>query len=387
MREAIRVSILIFLIQLSAPAIGQGSTCYPEGTEFFLAGADHIPAGCVYASFYPKPELCGAWPVQSGKFCDICINPESLLPNTSNEGLIATGAWGFFQSKWKSARPPVDLGCFKGYAGFVDNPPKLKAECADPFPLPALANACFRFDEKDDFGEVRECFGGGAGQLVNASPVPMEPLDRPRVIGRVGRGMSFEGDLYIEVPSQEASFDVGTENFSLEGWIRVSPSDGVQTIVDKRVGPQESPSLLSAKFLGYSLYLHDGRLGLQIADGQVVGSGPTAMTFTNYTTQANLGLPPYRDLWTHFAVTVERGKAFGIKAYLNGMRKGMVDQLGRQGSLVNSAPLRLGASYFNNSPDTRFDGSLDELTIYYEVLTQPQIDAIYRAGTFGKCFF
>ena len=70
--------------------------------------------------------------------------------------------------------------------------------------------------------------------------------------------MLFNGtNSYVGAPDK-SWLNMGTENFSIYAWVAPYALDsGSHIIVDKR---QNSP------LQGYSLFLYNGRLGLQLAD-------------------------------------------------------------------------------------------------------------------------
>jgi hypothetical protein len=55
---------------------------------------------------------------------------------------------------------------------------------------------------------------------------------------------------------------------------------------------------------------------------------------------------------------------------------------------VVAVPRRLGRHHANQSMtrnDRCFEGEMDELSFYHRALTAAEIQAIYRAGSAGKC--
>lgn len=186
------------------------------------------------------------------------------------------------------------------------------------------------------------------------------PTSTPAV---VSNGLSFDGvNDYVQSPHQPW-LNMGTGNFSIDAWINTAVSTGVPVILDKR---QSSP------VRGYSLYMSNGFLGLQLADG--AGAG-----FTNYTSTINVAT----GTWNFIAVTVNRTDPNGIKFYLNGVQIGpSLNPTGRTGLLNNTVPLDIGKRSF--SPPGFFKGVMDELEIFNRVLTPVEIRSLSNAGA-GKC--
>ena len=190
------------------------------------------------------------------------------------------------------------------------------------------------------------------------------------VSGEVRGALSFDGiDDYVEVPDDEL-LDITelldeTGDFSIDFWIMTTDATGVSVLLDKR---ESFPNIR-----GYSLYLYNGSLGCQMADG--VGTP----AYTNFTSSASVAT----GFWTHAAVTVDRDKVDGGKFYVNGALAYTFNPTSENGSLENDAPLRIGCESF--SLVDFFSGNLDELSLYACVLTPEEVNAIYTVGSLGKC--
>jgi hypothetical protein len=188
------------------------------------------------------------------------------------------------------------------------------------------------------------------GRYVNAP--------RP-VLGVVGRALHFNGvSDSVEVPDdQELNF--GTGDFTFVTWLRTTEQRGVQSILDKRLAS-----------VGYHVFLYNGRLGLQLADG----------SYTNYGSP----LAVADGQWHLVAITVERGRPDGIHWYLDGVPVGPpADPTGHPGSLSNASPLRFATRTV--SPDGWWSGDLDEPALFSRALTAAEVQAIRLAGAAGLC--
>jgi hypothetical protein len=95
--------------------------------------------------------------------------------------------------------------------------------------------------------------------------------------------------------------------------------------------------------------------------------------------------------WHHIAVTVRRRVPTPlIRYYHNGVPISPLNPLsanpvGRQGSLVNNSPLRIGTRTAASPLTGFFEGDLDELEIYNRFLKPVEVKSIFNAGPFGKC--
>jgi uncharacterized repeat protein (TIGR01451 family) len=194
--------------------------------------------------------------------------------------------------------------------------------------------------------------------------------------GKVGGALRFDGvDDHVSV-SDHAELDVGTGNFTLDAWVRTQASSGVVVLVDKRSGPTP---------LGYSLFLANGRLGFQMANG--VGSSACAPTPTpgvacvNYVASA----PSVADgQWHHVAAVVDRADATsGVRLYVDGVQVFAGAPL--TGNLDNASDLYLGMRTPAQQGGGFFPGDLDEVELFKSALMPQEIQAIFNAGSAGKC--
>jgi hypothetical protein len=280
----------------------------------------------------------------------------------------------------------------RGFARPADDPQTANAPGGNgsdvgAFEFGAHASACvpppnttmvawYPFDEVTGTLSVNLAAGNTGVQINGPTPIP----------GMVAGALRFDGvSSYVESPSSIVT-NIGPVafaetcsgndsscrgNLSIDTWIRVDPAgSGTLTILDKRSG---TPPAIN----GYHVFVLEGSLGLQLADG--VGSG-----FSNYLS------PPVTPAltdgnWHHIAVTVRRTGHAGIRWYHNGILFGINDPTDRLGSLENDSPLRIGTRTAAPPLSGWFLGDLDELEIYNRPLTPQEVAGIFSAGTFGKC--
>jgi len=143
-------------------------------------------------------------------------------------------------------------------------------------------------------------------------------------------------------------------------------------LVDKRSGltPQ-----------GYVLFLFNGQLGFQMANG--VGSGGCVPSPTPGQACVNYVAPPTSPnvadgQWHHVAVVVDRSDATsGVRLYVDGalVFTGAPMVAPFPDNLDNTSDLYLGM----------FPGDLDEVELFKRALTAQEIQAIFQAGAAGKC--
>ncbi|MGE0127155.1 MAG: FG-GAP-like repeat-containing protein [Blastocatellales bacterium] len=200
-------------------------------------------------------------------------------------------------------------------------------------------------------------------------PTPARPTP---AAGVVAGALSFDGqDDYVEVANATDIDMLGNcvldiaDSFTIDAWIRTSSAANLQTILDKRAQPigQSAPA-------GYHLYLSNGRVGFQMGDGS---------TFSNFTAPS----APVNDGQPHFiAVVVKRCRpAFG-NIYVDGQLVHTFAPI--ISNLSNNANLLIGKRHPAFSANY-FNGVIDELEIFKNALSAADLNAIFAAGSAGKC--
>jgi len=272
--------------------------------------------------------------------------------------------------------------------GFLATPVQIQS-CVQP-PNTTMV-AWYSFDETQT-GTSRNLATGNTGTWYPAANLPVP------VPGMVGGALSFNGvNQYIESPSSlvtdfgpgktaaecaamnQGGYSACMGDFSVDTWVQVPPgaSRDVMTVLDKRGASSFGIAPQGETVVGYHVFLYQGKIGLQLADGD----------FTNY---ASPTVSPdiYDGQWHHIAVTVHRTSADGIHWYHNGVCLNSCtgdNPTTHKASLVSSVPLRIGTRTADDPLTGWFQGSLDELEIFNRELTPDEISGIYNAGSAGKC--
>ena len=175
----------------------------------------------------------------------------------------------------------------------------------------------------------------------------------------------------VEIPN--APFlNVGPgADFSINAWVRIaSPSDlsGIRVIVEKRMLTKTS------HYKGYSFYLTNGSLGLQLADDA------TSPGYSNY--GSTLAVPADGN-WHFVAVSVTRTNSSGILFTLDNRPGQKSNPSDRQGSLANSTPLRLGMRTIDTAG--AFKGTIDQVGLFHRAVPPREWESLYAAKSYGKC--
>lgn len=218
--------------------------------------------------------------------------------------------------------------------------------------------AWFRFEDVHD-----TCAPDNAVQIVNylsgGPDATAGPVAPKTVEGMVRCAFDTRaGTAYATAPDH-ASFDFGSESFTIEGWLRSEQISGTITLLDKRVN----------EGAGYAVFLANGRIGLQINNGD---------THTNYATG-----PIIADgRWRHFAATAQRvvDGPHIVRLFVDGLEVGQFAAL--HGNIDNASPLYIGRR--SDGGGIALRGALDELTLYGSALDPSTILAIAQARSAGK---
>jgi autotransporter-associated beta strand protein len=252
-----------------------------------------------------------------------------------------------------------------GSSGSLPQVPSFPCPTNNCVPPPAGMTAWWPFDETT--GSVANDLVGfnNQGTYMNG-PTP--------AAGVVSNALCFNGiNDFVLVPDHpEINFGGTCPNtatsFTIDAWIKANATGpGNQTLLEKRVNVNTAPQ-------GYNMFLHNGCLGFQLADG---------MTWFNHLSAS----PDLRDGQWHFiAVTVARcgGSTNNlVTLYVdNAAVSSSVDYV--RGDLNNTAGLAIGRPdpYFGYS---YFSGCLDELEFSKRVLSTNELYRIFSAGSLGKC--
>lgn len=295
--------------------------------------------GCKFTTWGSEQQsLCGAWTplVATGAGnCNVCIDAAYVTAVTS-------GPWtGLTEGTSSTSTTPADFTC-RG--------------CLTP---PAQMAGWWPLDETSGTTAADISTTGAAGTHTGGPAA---------VAGKVAGGLKFNGTTaYVQVPHNTAQ-NVGTGDFSVDAWVKIdSPADlgGIRVILEKR---QSSP------WRGYSFFLYNGQVALQLADG--LGS-----QYSNYLSGMTV---PADGQWHLVAVTVKRTSAAGGQFYLDGLPAGPpFNPTGRAGTLANTMPLRIGS--ITTGVGSLFKGSIDEVELYQRALTAWENQMLYVAGPCGKC--
>ena len=333
-----------FEIQLNGTSTASFDRLVVEGGVFLNSGTLDVSLGFV--------------PVDGDSFQIITNDGTGLVSGTFAglpEGAIFTVGGQPFQITYVGGNgndvvlTAIDVSC-------VEPPPDMVAW----WPLDEIAGTT-----------SEDLINGNDGTHVGGpTPAPNEYVQNALCFG----GTSAQ---YVEVPNAP-EIDIGTTDFSIDAWVKTSEATGVRVIVEKRESVVSPPGVV-----GYSMFLANGRLAVQLADGDGSNACSCAASTacTNYVSGSGGFVADGQ--WHHVAVTVERPVAAGGTFYIDGAPIGTFNPLCRPGSYANNSPLRIGrVTVFSGN---NFEGCIDEVELFNRELTASEVEGIYLAGHLGKC--
>ncbi|MGH8529035.1 MAG: LamG-like jellyroll fold domain-containing protein, partial [Nevskiales bacterium] len=191
---------------------------------------------------------------------------------------------------------------------------------------------------------------GHDGTLVNVASVAG---------GEVGQAFSFTGgNSYVSVPSTSSLSLTG--DLTIDAWVNPSSYSSFQHIVSKRDSDNQNVS--------YEVFLFGGGGELSFAS-----------KFSGSNTFLQSGFVVPTDTWTHVAVTISGST---LTFYMNG--NASAGQSYPYTRPVTSDVLSIGTA-IAGGPVESWPGMIDEVEIFDRALSAAEIQAIYEAGSDGKC--
>ncbi len=204
--------------------------------------------------------------------------------------------------------------------------------------------AHYHFDEGNGNEAVDSSNYGNDGSIYGAKWVS----------GINGTALEFDGkDDYIEVPDSK-SLDID-KKVSIEAWVKPkSLMDDGEGVVCKSNNIGTSPV--------YGIYIYYGGMaGFQIFTKDIGVFGLS----TNFSLPINN--------WSHIVGTYDGSK---MKIYLNGINKMTINLRGT--GIIETNDQKLYIGFHSGNIKKYFNGTIDEIRIYNNVLSSSEIDSHYR---------
>jgi hypothetical protein len=298
---------------------------------------------------------------------------------------------GVLNAQLAPSASPVDPGCPFSIGGFYNN-----CGGAGQF-FNGLIDEVSDYNRALSDGEVQAIYlADGAGKCVPPPPPPPPPNCTPPpsglvswwpgegnandiagtnngtpyngvgfAPGMVGQAFVFNGtNSYVEVPDSPALRL--TNQLTIEFWVQRRSLQDEDYIINKGGD-------YTAGMLNYGVTITRAQYGNTLAF-TFAGGARDSLAITDFN-------------WHHCAVSARNGDA-DPSFYVDGVLRTVTGRVGA--SAINlyasTAPLYIGAQVDPASGWFYYSGALvDELSIYSRALTAAEIQAIYSAGSAGKC--
>lgn len=181
--------------------------------------------------------------------------------------------------------------------------------------------------------------------------------------GKFGKALRLDGTNNNVTAADNSSLNIGTNDFTLQGWVKAKAIDAGDCMFCKTNGGGSSSSYgFHWSIFGGSLYptLHFGTSGS--AHAQVQG-------------QQTIGL----NRWYHIAVVVDRDSTTNTKVYVDGkpVTTTVSNLASHTGSITNTVPLAFGRE---SDDDFDWNGDLDQIRMYNYARSPAQIAWDYNRG-------
>jgi hypothetical protein len=189
--------------------------------------------------------------------------------------------------------------------------------------------------------------------------------------GMVGQAFNFDGvNGYVEVANSSNLNPAAS--FSIEGWI-FPRKDQTEAIMSKWA---DTPDQLNQRSYGFNVCPNEV---LQFAISDWAHQWDASFQVFNTTNNAFV-----LNTWSHVAAVYDQ-PAGARRIYVNGVK--VAERIDPPITVTNStARVGIGANLFSATGSRGyFDGLIDELSFYSTALSTAEIQAIYNAGSAGKC--
>ena len=187
--------------------------------------------------------------------------------------------------------------------------------------------------------------------------------------GKVGNALKFDATGgYVKEENPNLNLNFGTGPFSLEAWFNW---DGGGSSKGNLIRKANYP--VSGDGAGYWLVIGKDNSTLEFFAGETVGNPGKP--------RGSVSSPISSGVWYHVAAT--RNGSGTLSLYIDGQLKGTAEAAGAD--TTSPAPFTLGAWDDRFGVTELFSGLIDEASVYNRALTASEVQAIFNAGSNGKC--
>lgn len=186
------------------------------------------------------------------------------------------------------------------------------------------------------------------------------------VPGKVGNGFKFDGSSGYVNMGNPANLNFGTSPFSLESWFNWDGGGnyGALNIIRKsNYGPDPGS--------GYWVRIGRDNKTIEFSVGATIK--PEGQTLIN--------APISPGAWHHVVAT--RDSSDVIKLYVDGQSTGTFLRQAPKAESTSGSSFAIGG--WDDGHSEFFPGLIDEVSVYNRALSASEVQAIFNAGSAGKC--
>ena len=251
---------------------------------------------------------------------------------------------------------PLPAKCFPTLGGDLigtDNPATLKmdrnktarARFASAAPIPPGLIALWRGET-----DASDLIGGHHGSFFAGAVAT--GLPSVTAAGKVGGAFNFDGTVHVRVPDTPA---LKPAQLTAEAWVfPTAPNGTPQTIIAHgNFGNTWDLRLTN----NIPQFWSHGAQGLE---------GPSAIPLNE---------------WTHLAISFD---GVAKRIYVNGIEVALQGELRALVYSPSPVPVTIGSDWSQNEGSARFNGRIDEVSLYNRALTADEVLSIYNADFLGK---
>lgn len=178
--------------------------------------------------------------------------------------------------------------------------------------------------------------------------------------GKIGSAISFDGkDSYVEINLPEIFKDIPNNSFTITYWVNIKNISGSGTIWTRILEARYD----SMNYLQFVIQINNGELGINLV------SEGTERTFI-------VNTPIVADKWYYITGTWD-SKQKTLKLYLDGVLQTGVGTT--PASPGDKKTLNIGRRS-DGTPETYFEGMIDEFAILSKVITEDDIINLMKKG-------
>lgn len=289
---------------------------------------------------YPGPDEIYTWNDNEGEFLSICG-----VDHPTYGSLIR-----FFALDLNRNGIP-DLAGINTVREFFS----FEGECTSCLTIPTGAIAWWALDELS--GATAHDTWNTHHATAFGTPIP--------IAGYVAGAWSFDGTADWLVVPDAPSQNLGTGDFTIDGWIITTGTAAMNPVFSK---------YQPAAQRGIAFWIENGeRLALRLGDGS-----QSDFISSNAASIADGG-------WHHIAVRVDRDDPDGIEFYLDGELLGSANPVGHAGSVSSFTPLYLARMDTASGGFRTYEGALDEVRLFDRALSSVEIRSVVAVGPLGNC--